>query len=132
MAKEPGTSAIGVLVFRRSPRRRTVQRNTVRGTRRLCRQMKIVGIGCKQILGVANKHEVFVLLKVAFFDEVFVDALSDVGGKAFGCFFGGRFCVAKLQATRGFLDVSSVERYDVKMHKDFIIECGLYCVPQVI
>jgi hypothetical protein len=60
--------------------------------------MEIVGIGCKQVFGVANKHEIFVLLNVAFFHKVFVDALSDVGGKSFGCFFSWCFCIAKLKA----------------------------------
>jgi hypothetical protein len=78
--------------------------------------MKIVGIGCKQIFGVANKHEVFVLFQESFFDKVFVDTLGDVSRKPLRCFFGGCFCVAKLEAARGFLSVSSVERYDVKMH----------------
>jgi hypothetical protein len=50
--------------------------------------MKIVGFGRKQIFGVAQEHEIFVLFSVAFFEKVFVDALSDVGGKSFGCFFG--------------------------------------------
>jgi hypothetical protein len=58
--------------------------------------MEIVGIGCKQIFGVANKHEVFVLLKEAFFNKMLVDALGDVSRKPLRCFFGGCFSVAKL------------------------------------
>ncbi len=45
---------------------------------------------------LGHTYEVFVFLTVSFFYKVFLDALSDVGGKAFGCFFIWRFCIAKL------------------------------------